>query len=132
MNTKEKLKKLGLTPVDPVELSEEHAKRLKLGLQRLRENEKKAKERMRDGDGGRCCLCVLQGAAIEQGASIREDDDELPSFEMADFYGFDYRNPSLVLGKTASMLNDGHGVEEFSHKEIADIFEMVYPKVLEV
>lgn len=93
----------------------------------LEANPKKAKGEMRDDEGGRCCLCVMEDCARSIDSEIRLGDDYYPHKNLSAFYGlencydsnygfcFRFRN-----GAKASEYNDGtNDIKELTHKEIA-------------
>lgn len=105
--------------------------RNRLLCQALRENKKKAKNRMRDDAGGRCCLCVARDVAIENGLALPEEcPEKLPEQEVADWYGWDFKVPYLETPDegliSATSLNDGCDTKERSHKTIASYFEATF------
>ena len=119
---------------------------LKLAIQNLRANPKKAKEEMCDKSGGRCCLCVMSDTAedilgVERG-SLRYDDF-YPKNDIEEVFGIKSENKSYYSPEFANslnfiMLNDGftslychvgikgihqNDFKEYSHVEIADLIE---------
>lgn len=76
-------------------------------------NKRKARNRMKDGDGGRCCLDVAQDLAMSCGIKIdkAERSDYLPTDSVRRFFGWPSDNPYLILPNKekagASEINDG-------------------------
>lgn len=117
-------------------MTAEQIERNRAFLADLRANPKKTIHRMRDGSGGRCCLCVAYDTAQRLGAELPEITCQLPPEEMADFYGWpvelDDSDPRLKHGGTiayASTFNDGDGGNELTHAQIADAFEETFPEL---
>lgn len=109
-------------------MTQEQIERNRKGMAALRANEKQAIHKMRDENGGRCCLCVLQDAAIEMGFVPIKRSVALPCETLSEFYGWNHRNPDLKWRGgllAASGLNDA-GI---SHKNIADAFEETFPEI---
>ena len=118
-------------------LTEEQVVRGKAFVEALRNNKKKATGEMRNGFGGRCCLCVALDTALDMGFEppICADQFEyLPPKQMGDFYGWEDLNPN-IMGKNATNHNDGQYEEgnqiyaPKSHAEIADLFEEEFPQL---
>ena len=104
-------------------------------LKDLRTNPWKAKEQMRDDNGGRCCLCVALDTALRLGYRPAnhehlEDCENYPPHSMGAFFGWPSRDPCLS-GTCAVRHNDGDTVQEKTHKEIADLFEREFPEIKE-
>ncbi len=104
------------------------------GIAALRRNKKKAKGRMRDSDGGRCCLCVLANSA-ERICGVKKGTFEgrgFPKIQLGSIFGITNTNTwndLLIHGKNASYWNDGRGnVPEKTHKEIARMLKAEYLK----
>jgi len=119
-------------------MTQEQIERNRVFLADLRANEKKATRRMRDNEGGRCCMCVAFDTAEKLGATFVElGTDVLPPADMSEFYGWERNrmgncNPALVLSgerHTAANLNDGWETPELTHAEIADAFEATFPEL---
>ena len=119
-------------------MNEQQKENLKLGIKALRENPLKAKDKMRDSSGGRCCLCVLSEVAEDiQGVprgtfTYREPDggdDITPTSDLAEIFGLPNESCSeqfnfMINHQMASTWNDGFGyAREASHAEIADMIE---------
>lgn len=119
--------------------------RNRLWAEALRKNNKKAKECMYDGNGGRCCLAVAQDVATEKGVKIPEEyevDEGSPHSYVADFFGWDTTNPILFIPRAceiftknnaqenAMALNDdwdnGTPTRGMSHKRIAECVENTF------
>ena len=105
-------------------------------LKDLRKNRKKARGQLRDEDGGRCCLGVACDTAKRLGLDLKVNDwDGVPPDEVGMFFGWPDVNPTLkVPGTTprpAAMINDANGTDfpKTSHKRIADLFELTFPKL---
>jgi len=108
-------------------------KNIKGAAQAIRNNPRKAKYEMRDSMGGRCCLCVMMDYAEEQGADVKQsEDNDLPAREgMEQFYGIKTMNnlteqnmfDFILQGSPASHHNDGVDIREKTHEEIADMIE---------
>jgi len=114
---------------------EEQKENLRKACQALRENPKKATYRMRDHDGGRCCLCVMAEVAEDIDGATRgtySKDGNLPSVKLYRIYGIEKANahPWLynfaIQGIYASSHNDGARTSEKTHAEIADMIEKEY------
>lgn len=106
--------------------------RNRLWANALRENKKKAKRQMRDGEGGRCCLAVASDVAHSHGVKGLENVN-FPHENVGRFFGWGFKNPTLKTKKStysASVLNDGNTDIELSHQEIAECVEntFVHPK----
>src|SRR5688572_5006055 len=116
-------------------LTPEQIERGREFLKDLRANKLKAKATMRDSSGGRCCLCVALDTAARMGAEFNKsrDGDMYPPYEIAEWYGWETRNPilgsRLFQDRRASDLNDGDRGPELSHCEIADAFELEFPQL---
>ena len=120
----------------------------------LRTNCKKAINRMRTPDGGRCCLAVALDTAIEdgfvvppRGENTNHTADEypyLPPFTLASWYGWDNQRstrdyfPMLQMPgyyatwHPAGIWNDGdatYRLPPFTHAQIADAFENTFPQL---
>ena len=106
---------------------EEQRQNLEGACKALEENPKKAKGRMRDEDGGRCCLCVMEDYAMSIDPDIKKGGVLTPSLDLEGFYGlkrsenlhgsvfgfnFDFKD-----GILASEYNDNKN--NHTHKEIA-------------
>ncbi len=130
---KNKTKKLK-NPLNPTE--QQRIYRNGLWAKALEANKRKARESMRDGHGGRCCLQVAEDVAIECGLDIKRSDysAEYPSHEVGLFFGwyntkgYTTNNPRLSYEEdsiSASELNDNeyhNGKSKgLPHKEIAKI-----------
>lgn len=115
---------------------EEQKENLEGACKELEANSKKAIGRMRDTEGGRCCLCVMEDYAISIDPAIRRGSQYTPSSDLVCFYGLannisevDNRANDIELfnfvfenGDYASDCNDGEtnsNVKEHTHKEIA-------------
>lgn len=96
----------------------------------LRANKLKAIGRMRDENGGRCCLCVAYDTAQRLGAGLPAASCLTPPQQMAEFYGWPCLNP-ILRGRYASDHNDGDcsHTPELTHCEIADLFEQTFPEI---
>lgn len=76
-------------------------------------NKRKARNMMKDCEGGRCCLDVAQEVAISCGLVVdkAERSAYLPTDSVRSFFGWGNENPPLILpnGKEvgASEINDG-------------------------
>ena len=99
-------------------------------LKDLRANPKKSKSRMRNAEGGRCCLCVALDTANRLGADLPTDSVFYPPAALAEFYGWTCEDPHIA-GREASKLNYGVCGREYSHAEIADAFEETFPELKE-
>ena len=112
---------------------EEQRANLEGACKALEENPKKARLSMRDLDGGRCCLCVMEDYAISIDSDVRKGCDKFPHKDLSKFYGlvnskgirtngersfsFEFKN-----GNSANYYNDANEystVKELTHKEIA-------------
>lgn len=121
------------------ELTDEQIARGRRFLRDLRSNPVKAVGAMRRGEG-RCCLCVAYDTAQADGAELPLHTDVFPPEQIADWYGWDRWNPSLIYEDevrdmshfSASHLNDGEYAPILTHEEIADAFEETYPQLKEV
>jgi hypothetical protein len=115
--------------------------RNRLWAEALRKNNKKAKECMYDGNGGRCCLAVAQDVATEKGVKIPEDyevDEGEPHSYVSDFFGWNTTNPTLVIPREGSFLDqecavtlnddwdNGTPTRGMSHKRIAECVENTF------
>jgi len=114
-----------------MKLSPIQIERIKAGVQALKYNPLKAVGQMRNEDGGRCCLCVLQDKAIELGFEGKTDGYFLPSEFLCEFYGFepDDNKMPVVGGISMENWNDGQGEahrQEKTHQEIAIMIEQEY------
>jgi len=112
---------------------EQKKENLRLAIKALRENPKKALERMQDENGGRCCLCVMAHVAEDIMGYERDElcGESLPLFKMSDVFAvqeLDTFPDNVKVGKyLASRWNDGDdNIEEKTHKEIADMLEKEY------
>lgn len=102
-------------------------------------NKRKARGKLRDDSGGRCCLGVAEDYAISCGLKIERSPagNSEPPEEVGQFFGWtsDEANPELVAPDgnkyTASELNDGlgeeygktkHEVKGLTHAQIAECF----------
>lgn len=104
--------------------------RNELWAKALDENSQKARKRMRNDIGGRCCLAVAEDVAIQCGVKIDDNDRDLhfPAPDVGRFFGWrDGDNPFLKTPSgdecLASLLNDGcesFGVVELTHRQIAE------------
>ena len=106
---------------------------LRLAIKALRENPKKALERMQDNNGGRCCLCVMAHVAEDIMGYERNElcCGELPLFKMSDVFAVQELETfpeNVKVGEhLASRWNDGgDDIEEKTHAEIADMLEKEY------
>lgn len=120
---------------------EQIKERAKLWADELRKNPRKAIRRMRDDDGGRCCLCVAEDVAISCGLEVEEAEiiDFYPKWQTALFFGWtpesnetgddEFNQPPPLkwqeLSVNATALNDDY---DLSHTEIADLVEANYLK----
>lgn len=93
-------------------------------LKDLRANPNKAVRKMRDHDGGRCCLGVAYDTAQRLGGMLPKSDRSYPPYEIADFYGWGDRDPR-INSVPISILNDG----DYTHCQIADAFEETFPEL---
>lgn len=104
---------------------EEQRRNLEGACKALEENPKKAKQEMRDSEGGRCCLCVMEDYAKSIDPKIRTGCEEYPHKDLEAFYGLKsyYKsvfNFAFNNSDEASECNDGMGfTKEHTHKEIA-------------
>ena len=108
---------------------EEQAANLEGACKALEENPKKAKGRMKNESGGRCCLCVMEDYAKSIDEQIKIGLGNFPNGDLSDFYGLknmyesnDMFNFNFKNGEAASFCNDGsiqYGINEHTHKEIA-------------
>jgi hypothetical protein len=112
---------------------EQKKENLRLAIKALRENPKKAKEMMQDGNGGRCCLCVMAHVAEDIMGYKRNElcNEALPLFTMSDVFAVQesktFPENVEVGGDLASRWNDGgDDIEEKTHAEIADMLEKEY------
>jgi len=117
---------------------EQQKENLKLGIKALRANPRKARYKMEDSYGGRCCLKVLSDTAedicgLEMNTLVKNDMH--PSPLLSEIYGLpnyiaeDEGFFDFLLGKdniAASSHNDGASTSEKTHKEIADMIEEQY------
>lgn len=83
--------------------------RNRLWAKALLENERKARGKMYDEHGGRCCLAVAQDVAISCGVSqaAKGYDYSFPYSDVGSFFGWGTNNPSLRV-----KINDTHCMEE--------------------
>jgi len=101
---------------------------LKLAIKALRENPIKAKHKMTDELGGRCCLCVIAHVA-EDICGVKRNtfcDFLTPNINLNKIFPFDNVNVGdniFLQGEYASNWNDGCNVKEKTHAEIADMIE---------
>ena len=109
---------------------EQQQENLKEACKALRENPKKAIEEMRDCEGGRCCLAVMEDYAKSVDPEVRKGDDLLPHEDLSDFYGLPniYGCDSFTFlfnnGDSVADCNDGKcDVTEHTHVEIAKRIE---------
>jgi hypothetical protein len=102
----------------------------------LLKNKRKARDRMYDDGGGRCCLAVAQDLCVKMGVELSDEPESaLPDKNVAAFFGWSDKNPFLNTirngekdRETASMLNDGifystnkkQKKSGLSHKQIAE------------
>lgn len=117
-------------------MTPEQIERNRAFIRDLRANPKKAKQKMRDSDGGRCCLCVAYDTAQAMGAGLPDCNRFWPPDEIANFYGWPSREPILEYEgrrRRASQFNDGSdgatSFQELTHAEIADAFEATFPEI---
>ena len=117
--------------------------RNRLWVNALLENKRKARKKMYDKDGGRCCLAVAQDVAIACGLDIERNAGcgDFPHNSVRFFFGWGNNNPRLTVVvndahkvMAASTLNDGLGdldsdvavldkklmIKGLSHKQIAE------------
>lgn len=81
-------------------------------IRALKLNKKKGKGQMRRSNGNRCCLCVAEDTAIEDGLKLEKCSVSIhncyPQNDTVDYLGWDGRNPDLVIlkekGQTYSLL----------------------------
>jgi hypothetical protein len=117
-------------------MTPEQIKRNQIAMAALRRNKKKAIGEMRDSEGGRCCLCVIQDSAVAQGFKFPKKKwksmESYPSPSLAKFMGWKMHkkkaNP-LLCGFPASYYNDGYICPQKTHKQIAKLFETEYPEI---
>lgn len=103
---------------------------------RLKANSKKARCAMRDGEGGRCCLCVAEDYAVSCGLDLEAgksgQNDGTPEHAVAEFFGWNDTNPDMTVvikGEEstvcASELNDDSfyrgKAKGYPHRIIAEI-----------
>ncbi len=114
-------------------MTPEQIERNRQFLRDLRANPRKAKGKMHDREGGRCCLCVALNTAVSLGLELRDPIEmytSLPPRNMGAFYGWGVSNPHLGVNRLkAAQHNDGKGTPELSHPEIADLFEETFPEL---
>jgi len=109
---------------------EQKIENLKLAIKALRENPIKAKHKMSDEFGGRCCLCVIAHVA-EDICGVKRNtfcDFLTPNVNLNEIFPFNNHfirigDNILLKGEYASNWNDGSNVEEKTHAEIADMIE---------
>ncbi len=104
----------------------------------LHKNEKKAQKTMRRPNGGRCCLCVSEDAAIEDGLKIEKcaatrneyNPISYPQSKTVQWLGWDKENPDIkVLPKfylEAAQINDSK--LNVPHKIIAEFFANTFTR----
>ena len=105
-------------------------------LKDLRKNRKKARAKLADDKGGRCCLGVACNTAKRLGLHVEEEDGNgVPPPGVAKFFGWDDVNPLLKIPihepHSAAVINDSNGniIPIFSHKQIANLFEATFPQL---
>ncbi len=99
----------------------------------LLKNKRKARETMRDGHGGRCCLAVAEDVARSIcGKDFKQGDETYPSRDTQAFFGWDCKDPYLTIDGEeyrASYCNDGGIFSEnkkirhkgLSHAQVAEL-----------
>ncbi len=104
----------------------------------LKNNKKKAQKTMRRPNGGRCCLCVSEDAAIEDGLKIRKcppttneyNSIEYPQSETVKYLGWGKENPDIkVLPEffmEAAQVNDSK--LNVPHRIIAEFFANTFTR----
>ena len=99
----------------------------------LRANPAKARLQMRDGFGGRCCLCVARDTAIRLGLGLNEIAPEfVPEDDVRLFFGWGdgvTQSPEMD-GVFAAIWNDGSytlDIEPMNHARIAMLVEAEIP-----
>jgi hypothetical protein len=106
------------------------------GIAALRRNKKKTRSKMRNSDGGRCCLCVLANSA-ERICGYKKGSFEgrgFPIVDLGKIFGvkshISGQEFNLVIqGGKASVWNDGSSQkQEMTHKEIARMLKDEYLK----
>lgn len=122
----------------PTFTTEEKRANLIKGVKALRRNKKKAKNIMRDSEGGRCCLCVLaNSAAYSCGLPKRAfEGTGFPLEDLSKIFGVTSihmgganQNDIKIGEYAASDYNDGENeLPEKTHKEIADLLTKEYLK----
>lgn len=95
----------------------------------LRENPKKAQNKMNDGQGGRCCLCVMEDYMIDN----TEDTDYLRRsqrsrsgpLKSSRFYNFFGKSPILKIHgeRRGLMAHNDYILRDVTHTEIAGALE---------
>ena len=112
---------------------------LKGAIQALRDNPLKARGEMKNSQGGRCCLCVMDDYAKQHVTDVEYCDRRslFPDKKyFNEVYGFDPKWPVLPFNGymyDLAVFNDGSdflGILEHTHKEIADLLEKrFFPEV---
>lgn len=107
-------------------------------IRALKLNKKKGKEQMRRENGNRCCLCVAEDTAIEDGLNLKKCSVSMnncyPRAETIDYLGWDRKNPKLVLLKEkgdtyslpASKINDSE--VNVPHRIIAEFMANTFTR----
>jgi len=117
----------------------ENQKRHLKAVRALKNNTKKAQNIMRRSNGARCCLCVIEDAAIEDGLMIDKCDlvSSVPKFNTAEWYEWDEDNgeakstdPILKVlpdfNMRASVINDSH--LNVPHSIIAEFYANTFTR----
>lgn len=112
-------------------MNEKQTRMLKGACEALRENTQKAKNRMSDINGGRCCLRVMEDFARDnsevpfvQGCDTAPDRNYFKEVYGIEFsHSFKIEEDGEKLEHSLMNLNDGRLTEERSHVEIAEIIE---------